>query len=74
MENAKIKCHVCGKSFDPSKELRYTARSNTMFRSSFYDAFDCPFCGCQYIAQERKVRFVDDEETQEDVTDDQEGV
>ena len=59
-------CKICGRDFPLMAEVRYTSIDRTkglsMFDSSlslsnkdvFYDSFDCPHCGCQYIAQERK--------------------
>lgn len=58
-----IKCNVCGCEFPAVADKRYTARDNTRTGLStafghdeekIYDAFDCPMCGCQVIAQERK--------------------
>lgn len=45
-------CNVCGRDFALMKEEHYVARG--VFGLSVSDAFDCPHCGCQYIAQERK--------------------
>lgn len=74
MENTKLECcmmecRVCGGPFELLKEQRYTARG--LFGLFYYDAIDCPFCGCQNIIQNRHARC---EETQEDATNDQEGV
>lgn len=74
MENAKIECikmecRVCGGSFKLLKEQRYTARG--VLGLFYYDAVDCPFCGCQNIIQNRKASC---EETEGDATNDQEGV
>ena len=58
-----MKCNVCGCEFHALAEKRYTARDNTSIglaiafnrdEEKIYDAFDCPMCGCQVIAQERK--------------------
>ena len=58
-------CKICGRDFALMKEDHYVAHEplkkgalaalvdNVTQRE--YDAFDCPHCGCQYIAQERKV-------------------
>lgn len=62
-----IKCNICGCEFTPIAEEHYTARDNgvtgiaTVIRDGevkLYDAFDCPVCGCQVIAQERKREHV----------------
>lgn len=60
MAMKKIKCGVCGKRFVPDKEQRYTAgkvsaglsRLTTPY--TYYDAFDCPQCGCQIIVGVRE--------------------
>lgn len=52
------KCNNCGKYFDATTESHYIARDTIlqMFQPEVaeYDAYDCPYCGSQYIAQERK--------------------
>lgn len=58
-----IKCKICGCEFVPVIDKHYIARDNgesgaaTVFKRiecNIYDTFDCPACGCQIIAQERK--------------------
>lgn len=59
-----IVCAVCGNEFAPYNEHHYIARDGreigalAAFKSvtepTLYDAYDCPACGCQYIAGERK--------------------
>lgn len=58
-----MKCKICGCEFVPVIDKHYIARDNgesgltTAFKSvegNLYDTFDCPACGCQVIAQERK--------------------
>lgn len=59
-----LKCKVCGTEFPAVSERHYVARDNgktglsTAFGSNdeekIYDSFDCPMCGCQVIAQDRK--------------------
>lgn len=61
----KTTCKVCGYVFELTKKRHYIAREKTeMFliasnkmEPTLYDAFDCPICGCQYIANERKRVF-----------------
>ena len=65
-----LKCKVCGTEFPAVKERHYVARDNgkTGLSSAFgsndeekiYDSFDCPMCGSQIIAQERKRNFEPD--------------
>lgn len=68
-----MKCGICGKEFELSVTKHYISRdeeiqrcdivgivgNNTDKESKLYDAFDCPFCGCQVIAQERKRVWLD---------------
>lgn len=64
-----IKCKVCGCEFTPVIDKHYIARDNdesgiisTAFKyveGNLYDTFDCPACGCQIIAQERKRTLID---------------
>ena len=62
-----IKCKFCGCNFGPTPNQHYIARDNcttgisTAFKNDeekLYDAFDCPFCGCQVLAQERKRKYI----------------
>lgn len=61
----KLKCKICDCEFVPEKKEHYVARTDgktgvvSMLQSNndetgLFDAFDCPKCGCQVIAQERK--------------------
>lgn len=66
-----MRCSVCGAEFVPKKEARYTGRNNgktgamSLFgenqEEQLYDCFDCPICGCQIVAQERKRKYEDKE-------------
>ena len=65
------KCDVCGKEFDLKVEDKYVARDDRKSgmaaalsgkEETLYDAFDCPFCGCQNVIQERKRVYVDEAE------------
>lgn len=60
-----LKCKICGSEFPTIDEKHYTARDigingglsqsfNGKQEEKLYDCFDCPQCGCQVIAQERK--------------------
>lgn len=60
-----LKCKICGTEFPPVKENHYVARENEVVgglnqlssgkkEQKVYDCFDCPMCGCQVVAQERK--------------------
>lgn len=60
----KIKCKICGCEFNPIADKHYVSRDNgkvgivaafqANLEDKLYDTFDCPECGCQVIAQERK--------------------
>lgn len=61
-------CKICESTFIPIIDKHYVAKDNgesglsTVFKSvegNLYDSFDCPVCGCQMIAQERKRRYVE---------------
>ena len=77
-----IKCNVCGCEFPPVAERHYITRDGgkigivAAFQSNneekLYDAFDCPMCGCQVIAKERKRSYIPYIETDEEETDDNE--
>lgn len=61
----KLVCKVCGCEFFPEKDEHYIARDKELIgglaasisnsEPNIYDAFDCPNCGCQVIAHERKM-------------------
>ena len=63
-----LKCKICGCEFNAVKERHYISRDNgnvgltAAFGSNpeykLYDTFDCPACGCQTTAQERKREYV----------------
>ena len=83
-----LKCKVCGFEFEAKSENRYTSRSggrDGLFSAAMsapderiYDTFDCPACGCQYVAQERNYavftprREEENNEKAEDVSGDEE--
>ena len=58
----KTTCKVCGYVFELTKKRHYIAREKTelfllpsnKMEPTLYDAFDCPNCGCQYIANEKQ--------------------
>lgn len=59
------KCEVCGSKIVTKSERRYTAIKEPMKggianalsgqteNGKLYDCFDCPVCGCQFIAKKR---------------------
>lgn len=81
-EKSKVVCKVCGSELELVKKNHYVVADNlktgiitalaTTTEEQWYDAFDCPVCGCQYIAGERKrkVRNVIFRELQEDLVSD----
>ena len=61
-----LKCKVCGTEFPAIEERHYIARDNSrtgavvafsVDEEKIYDSYDCPMCGSQVIAQERKRIF-----------------
>ena len=64
-----LKCKICGTEFPAIKERHYIVRDNNKTgavvvfskdEEKIYDAYDCPLCGSQIIAQERKRNFEPD--------------
>lgn len=63
-----IECKICGTKFNAIVERHYIARDNgktglvaalsSNDEDRLYDAFDCPACGCQIIAKERKRSYI----------------
>lgn len=63
-----LECKVCGTKFNAIIERHYIARDNgktglavafgSTAEESLYDTFDCPMCGCQVIAKERKRDYI----------------
>ena len=64
----EMTCKVCGYTFRLDRCKHYTAADPHGVAQSIgggvvlYDAFDCPSCGCQNIAGERKDYFKPKEE------------
>ena len=64
----KIKCKVCECEFNPTVERHYISRSEgktglaaalgNEHETKLFDTFDCPQCGCQNIAQQRKREYI----------------
>lgn len=53
-------CKVCGVEFAPKKENKYIAKvvkrtSMLTADMEYYDAFNCPQCGCQQLAGLRNI-------------------
>lgn len=60
-----MKCKICGKEFRLNKENRYLVQNVSLaglLNRNYHEAFDCPFCGCQNIVNERYLNA--DEEQQ----------
>ena len=60
----RVVCEVCGSYIKLESFRRYSVLEHltvSLFNSKtlqpeiarIYDAFDCPVCGCQYVAKER---------------------
>lgn len=54
-----MKCKICNKEFELLKENRYMVTNENLKEiskiglSSVFEAFDCPYCGCQNIVGNR---------------------
>ena len=68
-------CDVCGHPFEARLDAHYIARDAGKIgiataiscdEEKLYDAFDCPACGCQWIAQERKRTLLGNELPEEE--------
>lgn len=65
------KCIVCEHEFPAIAEYRYTARESMTIgvvgtiaaqeEPGLFDAYDCPFCGCQNLANYRFRTLEEDE-------------
>lgn len=57
-----MKCKICKKEFELFKENKYMVTNKNLREISkdglsiVFDAFDCPYCGCQNIMSDRYVR------------------
>ena len=70
-----LECKICGTKFNAIVERHYIARDNGktgLVAARLYDAFDCPACGCQIIAKERKrsyIPYIPDEDEEDENND-----
>lgn len=49
-------CNICNKEFELKKENRYLVYKQDLsiiVNRNLLEAFDCPFCGCQNVVNER---------------------
>lgn len=73
MEYKTLTCKVCGEEFRPHKDHRYTVvkHPGLFIPSLFFDAIDCPHCGCQAIIGDRLgTAVIEDDEDDEDLSKD----
>ena len=62
MDYKTLTCKMCGEEFRPHKDHRYTVvKYQGLFL--FFDAIDCPHCGCQMILGERMKEVSNESET-----------
>lgn len=47
----KIKCQTCGRKFPITAGDKYYAKKTFIF--GIYECFDCIYCGCQNVVNER---------------------
>lgn len=62
-----LKCKICETEFPALKERHYISFKNIYGVPELYDAYDCPTCGCQVIAQSRKPMVDGETYTDEDI-------
>lgn len=82
-DRKKWYCSICGAELKMTVDHHYISRDKgtcglaTIVRNdeeTLYDTFDCPECGCQNIAQERKRKFfINDENIDNDEEEDDDG-
>lgn len=65
----KVTCKICGFEFPPIDANHYISRDPEKTgivsaisgqESKIFDTFDCPWCGCQNVVQERKRPWLGD--------------
>lgn len=76
-----LECKICGCKFNAIEERHYISRDNgktgiavafgSTNEETLYDSFDCPMCGCQVVAKERKRIYIPNEYCVEEETDDE---
>ena len=70
MEYKTLTCKVCGEEFRPHKDYRYTVvkHQGLFIPSLYFDAIDCPRCGCQTILGDRlDAVFTENDEDDEEM-------
>lgn len=69
MTMKKVTCKICGFEFPPIDANHYISRDPEKTgivsaisgqESKIFDTFDCPWCGCQNVVQERKRPWLGD--------------
>lgn len=65
-----MECKVCTKDFELKSENKYLVGKKDLFKPlDIFEAFDCPYCGCQNIVNVYSVRLEDDEKSENNVND-----
>lgn len=73
MFTKKTRCTICGKRFIPTKENTYVVEVPRTIIDSFtvpakyFDAMDCPQCGCQAVLRFREPRAYMEWETEQSI-------
>ena len=53
-KKAKLKCVLCGNRFEIEIDKKYVVKiQEGLMNMAYYDAIDCPICGCQNIIWKR---------------------
>lgn len=61
-----MECTVCNYKFSPTSAKHQIVGSG----NELFDAYDCPMCGCQIIAKERKPIYISNKMIQGDLDED----
>ena len=53
-KKAKLKCVLCSNRFEIEIDKKYVVKiQEELINTAYYDAIDCPICGCQNIIWKR---------------------
>lgn len=53
-KKTKLKCVLCGNRFEIEIDKKYVVKiQEELINTAYYDAINCPICGCQNIIWKR---------------------
>lgn len=65
-----MKCKICSKEFELKSENKYLVSKKNLFNQlDIFEAFNCPYCGCQNRVNIYDTRLEDDEKRENNVND-----